>query len=68
MELVVNPLPVVTISTPDSILCAGETAVLTANGAVNYQWTNGPSTQVYSFIPTVTAEYELVGYDINGCT
>jgi gliding motility-associated-like protein len=68
MELVVNPLPVVTISTPDSILCAGETAVLTANGAVNYQWTNGPSTQVYSFIPTVTADYEVVGYDINGCT
>ncbi len=68
MDLVVNPLPVVTITTPDSILCAGETAELTANGASTYQWTNGPSTQVYSFTPTQTDEYEVVGYDVNGCT
>ena len=68
MILVVNPLPVVTISTPDSILCAGETAVLTGNGALTYQWTNGPATQVYSFIPSQTDQYEVVGYDINGCT
>jgi gliding motility-associated-like protein len=68
IQLVVNPLPVVTITTPDSILCAGETAELTANGALNYQWTNGPATDVYTFIPTETNDYEVVGYDINGCT
>ena len=67
MVLVVNPLPIVTISTPDSILCAGETAILTANGALTYQWTNGPSTQVYTFTPNTTADYEVIGYDINGC-
>jgi gliding motility-associated-like protein len=68
MELVVNPLPVVTITTPDAILCAGETAELTANGAFNYQWTDGPATQVYTFAPIETDDYQVVGYDINGCT
>jgi gliding motility-associated-like protein len=68
MELVVNPLPIVTITAPNSVLCAGEEAVLTANGADTYQWTNGPLTQVYTFSPTQTGIYEVVGYDINGCS
>jgi gliding motility-associated-like protein len=65
--LTVNPLPIVSITTLDSVLCEGETAVLTANGALNYQWTDGPSTAVYTF-PALSGVYEVIGYDINGCS
>jgi gliding motility-associated-like protein len=68
VTLVVHPLPDVTITTPDSILCYGETAILTGNGAVTYQWLNGPSTQTYTFVPTETDDYTVIGYDQFGCT
>ena len=68
VTLVVHPLPNVTITTQDSILCYGETAILTGNGAVNYQWMNGPSTQIYTFVPTETDDYTVIGFDQFGCT
>jgi gliding motility-associated-like protein len=68
VTLVVHPLPEVTITTGDSILCFGETAILTGNGAVTYQWLDGPATQVYTFVPEITDDYTVVGYDQYGCT
>jgi gliding motility-associated-like protein len=68
MILTVNPLPVITITTPDSMLCIGETANLTANGGLSYQWINGPSTANYTFIPDETNLYEVVGFNEFGCS
>ena len=68
ITLVVHPLPNVTITTLDSILCFGETAILNGNGALTYQWVDGPSTQVYTFVPSETGDYTVVGFDQYGCT
>jgi gliding motility-associated-like protein len=68
MNLIVNSLPTVTISSPDTVLCAGETTTLTASGAINYQWTNGPATSDYTLTPISSELYEVVGYDQNNCT
>jgi gliding motility-associated-like protein len=35
---------------------------------VTYQWLDGPSTQTYTFVPTETDDYTVIGYDQFGCT
>ncbi|MBK7222639.1 MAG: hypothetical protein IPH94_15375 [Saprospiraceae bacterium] len=39
--VVVNPLPVVTISATDTLVCAGDAVTLTASGGGSYAWSNG---------------------------
>jgi gliding motility-associated-like protein len=62
----VNPLPNVLIIASDNSICNGETAILTANGALSYQWTSGPNNPIYSV--SSTGVYEVIGYDINNCS
>jgi len=52
---------------PDLTLCAGDTALLAANGASSYNWDNG-ITDSQPFVPPVTATYTVTGTDSNGCT
>jgi gliding motility-associated-like protein len=68
MILTVNPLPIITITTLDSTLCIGDTANLTANGGINYQWINGPNSSNYSFVPSETEIYEVVGFNEFNCS
>ena len=49
------------------MICIGESATLTANGAATYSWSNGPAMQVQVFTPTVSALYTVTGIDNNGC-
>ncbi len=53
---------------PGSI-CQGDSALLTANGAVSYLWNPGASVNAsYYAHPTTTTTYTVTGTDANTCT
>ena len=51
---------------PDQIVCAGDSTVLNATGAVSYQWTGGVTNNVY-FVPQASGIWIVSGVDANGC-
>ncbi len=63
---VVN-LSITAVSTQTNILCVGETATLTANGASTYTWNPGGNGTTIVVSPTVTSTYSVTGVDVNGC-
>ncbi|MBK5283977.1 MAG: PKD domain-containing protein, partial [Bacteroidia bacterium] len=72
VTVVVNPLPVVTVS-PDITICPGQSTILTAAGANTYAWT--PSTglsnttgSAVTATPATPITYSVTGTDNNGCT
>ncbi|MBL7930479.1 MAG: SBBP repeat-containing protein, partial [Bacteroidia bacterium] len=67
LGLIVNSLPVVSISSNDSVLCAGESSTLTAGGATSYTWSNNLTTTEITVTPAFTSTYSVTGIDINGC-
>ena len=67
VEVIVNPLPSITANASDDFICDGESTILWGEGADIYIWDQGVLDSV-SFIPTTTATYTVIGYDINGCT
>lgn len=67
INVTVNPLPTLNASTSNTLLCAGETASLTANGAVTYTWNPGGTGTSISVSPGTTTIYSVSGTDANGC-
>ncbi|MES2284032.1 MAG: PKD-like domain-containing protein, partial [Bacteroidota bacterium] len=62
----VNPLPLVNGGN-DTIICAGQSIILSGNGnGSSYTWNNGVSDGV-SFTPTATTTYVVSGI-LNGCS
>ncbi|NBV08035.1 MAG: PKD domain-containing protein [Flavobacteriia bacterium] len=51
---------------PNQIVCEGDSTVLTATGAVTYQWTGGVTNNVY-FVPQTSGLWIVSGIDSNGC-
>ena len=66
VNVVVNPLPVITAYGPDDI-CSGEQAVLTASGAAEYFWMNVYPGDTLTVTPLETTTYTVAGTDTNGC-
>ena len=66
INVVVNPLPVVTITAGGSTtLCAGGSVTLTATGGTSYLWSNGATTA--SITVNASGSYSVVGTNANGC-
>ncbi len=70
-ELVVNPMPTVTV-TGDDPVCVGDSVTLTATGGGTYEWRDGTGTLVcsvdmWTFIPGPNAVYTVDVTDSNGC-
>src|SRR5207244_1169307 len=67
--VVVQPLPVLTVSSNVPVMCAGSTAILSATGAQTYFWQpialNGASIAVS---PLLTTLYNVIGTSAAGCT
>jgi hypothetical protein len=63
----VNPLPTVTASSSSSLICAGQSVSLTANGASTYSWNTSSTNTIISVTPSVTTSYTVTG-TTNGCT
>lgn len=66
VNIVVNPLPIVSIS-GTSVMCSGNTATLSASGAVTYAWSNTSTLSSIVVVPNSTTTYSVVGVDGNGC-
>lgn len=64
----VNALPVISVSSSQAQICAGESATLTGNGATSYSWTSGATTNYLVVNPSVTSTYTVIGTDANSCS
>lgn len=63
----VNPLPIIT-PVPTVSICSGQTATLTASGAVSYTWNPGLlSSSSVTVSPPMNQSYTVTGSDANGC-
>ncbi len=63
-----NPSPSLTVTSSSSLICPGQSASLTANGASTYSWSNTTSTtSVIAISPTLTTTYSVTGTSLNGC-
>jgi hypothetical protein len=65
VDVTVNPLPIVTASVNNQIICSGDTVFFSGNGASTYTWTGGVVNNV-AFTPTITDTYTVTG-NLNGC-
>jgi len=59
---IVTTLPVTVTS---AAVCPGQTATLTASGAVTYSWTTGETTSSIT-VPSIPASYTVTGYSSSG--
>ncbi len=60
--------PTVTAGTSNTLICIGQTATLTSNGANTYSWSTTATGSSIVVSPTVTANYTVIGTAVNGCT
>jgi len=67
-SVTVNPLPSLGATTNKATLCVGQTASLTASGALSYTWSTSQQTAVIAVSPATTTTYTLSGTNANGCT
>ena len=66
--ITVNALPLVSISVTSTLLCNGESSVLTASGANTYTWSTGGMGISETVFPTSNITYTLNGTDLNNCS
>lgn len=68
VNVTVNPSPTVTAAASASLICAGQSVTLTANGATSYTYNPGNITgNPIALTPSVTTTYNIYGVDGNGC-
>jgi hypothetical protein len=63
-----NTVPTVGVTSSASLICVGQTASLTANGANNYVWNTSSTNTVIAVSPSVTTTYTVTGTAANSCT
>ncbi|MBI4929153.1 MAG: T9SS type A sorting domain-containing protein [Bacteroidetes bacterium] len=64
----VNPLPAISISASITIICSGDSSLLTASGGNTYLWDFGSTDAMVYVSPTTTTSYTVTGTDGNGCS
>jgi len=67
--ITVLALPTISVTATKTILISGETATLSATGALTYTWSNSLNTSTISVSPTLITShfYSVTGTDQNGC-
>jgi hypothetical protein len=65
--IIVNALPVLSLTASSKTICLGENATINVNGANTYTWSNAANTTSISVSPTITSTYSVVGRDVNNC-
>jgi len=63
LHLTIYPAP--TVTSDSQTICFGQTATLTANGAENYLWSTGATTDAITVIPYTTTTYTVTGTTAN---
>lgn len=67
-SITINIYSLPTITVNNQTICLGDTAILSAQGATNYSWSNGQNTNTIQVNPTTTTTYSVTGTDNHGCT
>src|SRR5690606_36828296 len=68
-----NPNPTVTVVPSSTAICFGQTATLTASGAIGYSWTtpsvmSNTNSPVITESPLISTLYNVVGINSFSCT
>jgi Secretion system C-terminal sorting domain len=66
-DVTVNALPTLVATSDNTLLCSGQTAILTVIGATSYTWNTSAVSNSISVTPSVTTVYSVNGTDTNGC-
>ncbi len=66
-SVIVNPLPTINATTNNTLICVGQSAILTASGASTYTFNPSGIGSSISVSPTVTTNYTVTGTDAFGC-
>ena len=70
-KMVTYYLPITNVSINSTTFwnsCPGMQATLTAQGATNYTWSTGATTQTIFVNPTITTTYSVIGLNSTGCS
>jgi len=67
VTVTVNSLPSLTISSSNTLACAGETIQLSGSGANTYTWSSSETTSVITVTLAAVSDITLTGTDANGC-
>jgi hypothetical protein len=59
--------PTLSVISTSSVLCASESATITASGASTYSWSTGSTNPDIIITPSVTTTYTIVGANTAGC-
>lgn len=65
--VIVKPLPTLSVSSSNSIICKGGSVTLSASGANTYTWNSGSTSGTVLISPTTTSIYTVTGTDANNC-
>ncbi|MES2132856.1 MAG: T9SS type A sorting domain-containing protein [Bacteroidota bacterium] len=65
--ITVNALPALGATTNKAQICAGQTATITALGALTYTWSTNQNTAAIAVTPSITTTYTVSGTSANGC-
>lgn len=65
--ITVNSLPTIVVVSSKQNICNGESAILSASGALTYLWSNAAISTSISVNPIATTVYSVGGIDANGC-
>jgi hypothetical protein len=64
----VNPQPTVSVSSSSVLICAGQSATLSASGASTYSWNPSNTGATIVITPTITSSYTVTGTStVTGC-
>jgi len=67
-NVTVNALPVLLLTTSNTLICAGQAATLSASGAATYTWNTSQTNTSITVTPTTSTAYSVNGTDANGCS
>jgi len=68
-DIIVTVFPLPTASAgSDTVMCTGDSVLISASGGVSYTWNSGDSVQSFVVSPLATSTYIVTVTDANGCT
>jgi hypothetical protein len=69
LNIIIDTIPTLNVVSSSSLICAGHTVTLTANGASSYSWNPGSfSGNPVALNPTITTNYTITGVSASGCS
>ncbi|MBX3164064.1 MAG: gliding motility-associated C-terminal domain-containing protein [Bacteroidetes bacterium] len=69
IQVVVVPIPTVSISVDNTVICEGSSVTFTAIGASNYTWLpSGNTSSVITETPTLTTTYTIIADNSGACS